>query len=181
MERIAKTSPNFQARTAGVLYVLAVITAVLGEFIIRGELRIAAVVMPISCYIGVTLFLYWVFKPVNRGFSLLAAGFGLVGLTFEALRLQPRGVNIGMIFHGFFCLVVGGLILSSGFLPRVLGALMVFAGVVWLIYFSPLLARFLAPYNTAVGLIAEALPMLWLLVMGINVRRWKEQPSAVGR
>jgi len=62
-----------------------------------------------------------------------------------------------------------------------LGALKAFAGLIWLIYFSPSMARFLAPYNTLVGLLSEALPMLWLLVMGVDVRRWKEQANAVGR
>jgi hypothetical protein len=33
---------------------------------------------------------------------LLAAFFGLVGLTFEALRWQPHGMNIAIAFAGFY-------------------------------------------------------------------------------
>ena len=61
------------------------------------------------------------------------------------------------------------LIFKSTFLPRILGALMAFAGLVWLIYLSPPLANYLSPYNTAAGILGEGLPMLWLLVFGVNV------------
>jgi len=181
VERIAGVSPNFKARIAGALYALAVLTAVFGEFIVHGRLGITAVVIPVSCYVAVTLLLYAIFKPVNRRLSLVAAFFGLVGLAFEALQLQPRGVNIAMVFHGFFCLLIGWLILGSTFLPRTLGALMSVAGLIWLTYFSPSLAHVLSPYNTALGLLGEASPMLWLLVMGVNAGRWKEQASVPGR
>lgn len=54
---------------------------------------------------------------------------------------------------------------------------MAFAGLVWLIYLSSPLANYLSPYNTAAGLLGEASPVLWLLVMGVNVQRGKEQAS----
>jgi hypothetical protein len=38
-----------------------------------------------------------------------------------------------------------------------------------------------SPYNLASALLVEALVMLWLLVMGVNVQRWKEQASAGDR
>ena len=176
--RIRDASPRFRARAAGVLYLLAVITAVFAEFIVPGRLGIAAVVIPISCYLGVTLLLYSIFKQVNRSLALLAVIFGLVGLAFEALQLKPGGVNIGMIFHGCYCLLIGSLIFRSSFLPRALGALMAFAGLIWLIYLAPPLANYLSPYNTVFGLLGEALPMLWLLVMGVNAQRWKAQAGA---
>jgi hypothetical protein len=176
--RIRDASPRFRARAAGVLYLLAVMTAVFAEFIVPGRLGIAAVVIPISCYLGVTLLLYSIFKPVSRNLALLAVTFGLVGLAFEALQLQPGGVNMGMVFHGCYCLLIGSLIFRSTFMPRILGALMAFAGLIWLIYLAPPLANYLSPYNTAIGLLGEALPMLWLLVMGINVQRYRELASA---
>jgi hypothetical protein len=107
--------------------------------------------------------------------------FGLAGLLCEALQLQTRGVNLGMVFHGFYCVVLGFLMLRSTFLPRILGVPMAVAGLVWLLYLLPALAHRLAPYNTAVGLAGEALPMLWLLVMGVNEERWREQAAATGK
>jgi Domain of unknown function (DUF4386) len=157
------------------------VTAIFGEFIVPGRLGIAAVVVPVACYMAVTLLLYAIFKPVNRSLSLLAAVFGFVGLTFEALQLQPRGVNVGMVLHALFCLVIGYVILRSTFVPRILGMLMSVAGLTWLIYLSPSLAHVISPYNTAIGLLAEASPMLWLLVMGVDAGRWKAQASAPGR
>jgi hypothetical protein len=129
---------------------------------------------------AVTLLLYDIFKPVNRGLSLLAAFFAFVGLTFEALRLQPQGVNIAIVFHGFYCLLIGYLIFRSTFLPRILGALMAFAGLGWLTYLSNPLVNYLSPYNLASALLAEVSVFLWLLVMGVNVQRWKEQAGAAG-
>ena len=41
-----------------------------------------------------TLLLYDIFKPVNRGLSLVAACFNLVGLTCGALRWNPQGDSL---------------------------------------------------------------------------------------
>jgi hypothetical protein len=126
----------------------------------------------------VTLLFYDIFKPVNRSLSLLAAFFGLVGLSFEALRLQPRGVNVAIVFAGFYCLLIGSLIFRASFVPRVLGALMTFAGVAWLTWLSNPLVEHLSPYNLAAGALAELSVFLWLLVMGLNTQRWNELARA---
>ena len=57
------------------------------------------------------LLLYGIFKPVSRNLAMLAACFNLVGLSFEALELHVRGVNVALIFHGLYCLVIGYLAL----------------------------------------------------------------------
>lgn len=176
----AGASPRFRARLGGVLYLFSVLTAVFGEFVARGKLGIAAVVIPVSCYAAVTLLLYGIFKPVNKNLALLAAFFGLVGLSFEALQLQPRGVNVAVVLHGVFCLLIGYLISRATFLPRILGAPMALAGLIWLADLSPQLANLWSPYNTGAGLIGEASPMLWLLIFGVNVERWKSQTAAEG-
>ena len=87
-------------------------------------------------------------------------------------------MNIGLGFHGFYWILIGYLIFRSTFLPRILGALMAIAGLCWLTFLSPPLADYLSPYSLASALLVEGLAMLWLLVMGVNVRRWKEQASA---
>ena len=162
---------------AGVLYVFSVLTAGFTEFV-RGRLGYAADNIAISGMAAVTLLSYDIFKPVNRSLSLLAAFFNFVGLTFEAFRLQPHGVNIAMVFHGFYCILIGYLIFRSTFLPRILGVLMAFAGLSWLTFLSNPLVNYLSPYNLACGLIGDVSVFLWLLVMGVNVQRWKEQASA---
>jgi uncharacterized protein DUF4386 len=202
MKRIAEASPRFKARMAGVFYFLTM-TAAFTETVVHDRLNsaadLAAGLIEVSGMVAVTLLLYDIFKPVNRSVSLLAASFNLVGLTFEALlwglsllvasislvgltfealQLNPRNVGIGIALHGFYCMVIGYLIFRSAFLPRILGAPMVFAGLGWLTFLSPPLANYLSPYNLASGFFAELSLMLWLLVMGVNVQRWKEQASA---
>jgi hypothetical protein len=107
---------------------------------------------------------------------LVAASFNLVGLTV-ALRWNPQGVDIPVVFDGFYCLLIGYLIFRSTFLPPILGVLMAFAGLGWLTFLSRPLASYLSPYNLALGILGQESVMLWLLVMGVNEQRWKEQAT----
>jgi hypothetical protein len=177
MDRIAETSPRFKARIAGVLYFFSLVTASLTELFVHGSLNYAGGYIAIAGMAVVTLLFYDIFKPVNRGLSSLAASLAFVGLAFEVLRWQPRGLNIALVFHGFYCILIGYLIYKSTFLPRILAALMAFAGLGWLTYLSNPLVNYLSPYNLASALLTEVSVFLWLVVMGVNVQRWKEQAS----
>ncbi len=176
MKRIVGASPRFKARIAGALFLLGLLSAVFGEFFVR-RLEIAADLIAVSSMIAVTLLLYGIFKPVNRGLSLLAASFNLVGLTCGALRWNPQGVDIPVVFDAFYCLLIGYLIFRSTCLPRILGALIACAGLGWLTFLSPPFARHLSPYNLAFGILGQGSVMLWLLLMGVNEQRWKEPAS----
>jgi hypothetical protein len=94
------------------------------------------------------------------------------------LELYGQGVSICFVFFGVYCLLIGYLIFKSSFLPRILGVLMAFAGLGWLTFLIPPLADYLSPYNLVLGFLAELALMLWLLVMGVDVQRWKEQARA---
>ena len=102
----------------------------------------------------------------------------LRALAFLFLDCYGQGFSIALVFFGFYCLLIGYLILWSTFLPRLLGVLMAFAGLAWLTSLSPPFANYLSPYNLAVGALAELTLTLWLLVMGVNAQRWKEQAGA---
>ena len=180
MNWIAEASPRFKARIAGCLSLLSLLAAVLGEFVVR-RFEVPGDLIAVSGNIVVTLLLYDIFRPVNRNLSLLAASFNLVGLTCGAFRWNPRGVDITVVFAGFSCLLIGYLILRSAFLPRILGPLMAIAGLGWLTFLSPSLAHYLSPYNLALGILGQESLMLWLLVMGVNEQRWKEQADALER
>jgi len=104
----------------------------------------------------------------------------LQALALLLLKLQAQAYNIGLVFFGFYCILIGYLIFRSLFLPRILGALMVFAGLGWLTFLSPPLANHLSPYILAPGLLGEGSLTLWLLVIGVNAQRWKEQAGAAG-
>jgi Domain of unknown function (DUF4386) len=130
-------------------------------------------------YIAVTLLFYYLFKPVNRSLSLLAALFSLVGCANDLLdlfHLAHYKIN-SLVFFGPYCLLIGYLIFRSTFLPRIQGVLMALAGVGWLIFLSPL-ANHLSTYLKVLGFLAEMSLMLWLIVKGVNVQKWKEQARA---
>jgi hypothetical protein len=169
MQRIAKVSPRFRARMAGVLYLLSVVTAACTELFLHGRSNVAGGLVANAGMAAVTLILYTIFKPVNKRLALLAAFFNIAGLTFEALRWNPRGVDVALVSTGFYCLLIGYLMFRSTFVPRILGALLAFAGLGWLTYLSNPLVSYLSPYNLAFALLAEASVFLWLLVMGVNI------------
>src|SRR5271163_785824 len=168
-QRIAEASPSFKARIAGALYLLSVVTAACAELFLRGRLNVTGGLVANAGMAAVTLILYTIFEPVNKRLAVLAAFFNFVGLTFEALRLNPRGVDVALVFTGFYCLLIGYLMFRSTFVPRILGAMMAFAGLGWLTYLSNPLVNYLSPYNLASALLAEASVFLWLLVMGVNI------------
>jgi hypothetical protein len=176
-QRIAKVLPRFRARMAGALYLLSVATAACTEIFLRGRLNAAGGLVANAGMAAVTLILYTIFKPVNKRLALLATFFNFVGLSFEALRLNPRGVDVALVFTGFYCLLIGYLMFRSTFVPRILGALMAFAGLGWLTYGSNPLVNYLSPYNLASALVAEASVFLWLLALGLNAPKRQEKPG----
>jgi hypothetical protein len=105
----------------------------------------------------------------------------LQALALLSLNLHAQAGYINIIFFGLFDITIGCLIFRSTFLPRFLGVLMVLAGLGWLTFLSPSLAMHLSPYVDILGFVAELVLMLWLLVMGVNVQRWKEQAGAGDR
>ena len=181
-DRTVGASPRSRARITGVVYLLYFLTAVSAEvFVGRGRLVAydAVNLIAYAFYMSVTLLFYYMFKPVNRSLSLLAAFLSLVGCANDVLglfNLAPYKIS-ALVFFGPYCLLLGYLIFRSTFLPRILGVLMALAGLGWLIFLSPL-AHHLSTYLKALGILAEGSLMLWLLVMGVNVQRWKEQAGA---
>jgi len=183
MEGIAKESPRLKARIAGLFYLLTFVTGGFAAvFVGRGLVRYgdAANLIATACYVVVTLLFYTLFKAVNTNLSLLAAFFSLVGCALSTLsffHLAPSHIN-PLVFFGLYCLLIGYLIFRSNFLPRILGVLMAIGGLGWLTFLSPPLANRLSPYNMAPGILGEGALTLWLLVVGVNAERWKEQASA---
>jgi len=99
-------------------------------------------------------------------------------LSLLFLKLQTQAFNIGLVFFAFYCLLIGYLILRSTFLPRILGVLMVAAGLGWVTFLAPPLAEHISRYTQIFGFVAEVLLMLWLLLVGVDVRQWKEKSNA---
>lgn len=180
--RAVEEVPRSLARLAGVFYVLTFATGSLA-LLVRSRLSSASGMIAGACYVVVTFLFYHLFKPVNRNLSFLAACISLIGCALGPLslfvhafsRINPLGV------FGFYCLLIGYLILKSTFLPRVLGWLMIFAGLAWLTFLSPALARQLSPFSFLPGLIGEGALTVWLLAAGVNEASWRKQALAGGK
>ena len=173
-----KASPRSRARLAGAFYLLNIVTSLVA-FSGKGghSLRITSGLAATASYLVVTVLLYYLFKPVNHAVSLLAALFSLAGCADGIVApLLSFKVN-PLVFFGCYCLLIGTLILQSTFMPRILGVLMAMAGLGWLTFIYRPLAHSLAPYHYIMGGIGEGLLTLWLLVMGVDSARWKQQAS----
>lgn len=189
-------SPRFKARMAGLMYLLIFITAPSG----------AATATPAKMFInlasdtGVALVFYYLFEPVSRRLSFIASlarlifvvVMGVNSLNYfgatEFLQVSHssasfnRGYDIALIPFGLHCVLTGYLIVRSTFLPRILGMLMVLAGLGYLIFLWPPLGdRIFFPYIVVPGVIGEGSLTLWLLVMGVNDIRWREQEEGAAR
>jgi hypothetical protein len=174
----AETSLRFKVRLAGGLYLLNIVTGASALFA-RGSAATATLLISTACYVGVTVLFYGLFSPVDRKLSALAAFMSLVGCTTSALStlgLAAASLN-PLVFFGVYCLLIGYLISRSTFLPRFLGVLMALGGLGWLTFASASLSGQLSPYNLAPGILGETVLTLWLLLAGVNVGRWLEQPS----
>ena len=182
---VTAASPASRARLTGAIYLLYFLTAISGEvFVGRSHLAAydAVDLIAHAFYAALVLSFYYLFKPVHSSVSLFAAFLGLAGCANDIVALFsliPYKLD-SLVFFGPYCLLIGGLILRSTFLPRVLGVLMVLAGIGWLIFLTPY-APPLANYLKVIGFVAEMSLMLWLIVRGVEVRRWQEQAGTTGK
>ncbi len=104
------------------------------------------------------------------------AAFGpdeLQALARGPIRLFGYVFSVSLTFFGVFCGLVGYLILRSTFFPKILGVLMIAAGVTyWINSFVLFLALPQLP-NLWIAPIAELLLALWLLIVGVNEAKWR--------
>jgi zinc transporter ZupT len=106
-------------------------------------------------------------------------------LASLAIRLQEDMFAIGLVFFAFTCLALGYLIIRSGFLPRLIGILMLVAAGAYLLnsfahILSPSLAAQLVPGIFAPIFFAELSLALWLTVKGVDREKWHARAVAAG-
>src|SRR4029077_8814654 len=198
-KRIAEVSPRFNARMAGLSYLLGALTSVFGQMVVLGMLVVpasatataanilshesllrlgfVASLMTVPFHLIWAVLFYGLFKPVNRSVSLLAGFVMLLGCAMWALssllhlapllvlegkrpigaiapeqlqalalmlvKLNAQAYDIGLVFFGFWCVLIGYLILKSFFLPRIIGALEMLAGLGYLTLLWRPLAHYL--------------------------------------
>lgn len=99
-------------------------------------------------------------------------------LALVFVNLSHQTFNVYLIFFGFWCVLAGYLIFRSTFMPRILGVLLVLDGLGWMTYLWPPLATSMFPVIALVSGLAEVPLQLWLIVFGVNSKRWHEQAAA---
>jgi len=99
-------------------------------------------------------------------------------LALVLIKLNGQAYDIGLVFFGLWCILIGYLISESTFLPRTIGVLYAVAGLGYLTLLWQPLAHYLYPYNLALAGPGEISLLLWLLVKGVNNERWKAQAEA---
>ncbi len=103
----------------------------------------------------------------------------LYELSYLFVRAHDIGFGIGLIFFGFACLTYGYLIFKSGYFPKIIGVLIMIAGLSYLTNsFTLILLPAYAGIAMAVlvfALIGELSLALWLLVKGVNLPMWEQR------
>jgi hypothetical protein len=115
----------------------------------------------------------------GAGYSAVFKAEQLNALVMFFLELRNYGTFIAQFFS-FWVLLLGYLVFKSGFLPRILGILLMLAG---LCYTASSVLFFLFPNFDAMILglfafIGESLFYLWLLIKGVKVEEWKKQEAS---
>ena len=148
--------------------------------------------------IFVVFYLYKVLKPVSANAAMGMVVFILLGVPVAMLNevnscavlflmndagstelaglflsLHESGIFIAQIFWGLWLLPMGYLVFKSGFIPMIIGLLLVVAGAGYLL---DTVLFFLAPdfgiTFSEFTFLGELLITLWLLVKGVNVDAW---------
>jgi len=167
---------------------------------------LASDLLMLCFYVAVTVLLYEMLLAVSRRISLVAAGFSMTGiavlaantillfipllqsggtstastlatgLTLSALALHTEGYGVSLVFFGVYCVLLGYLIVRSGFIPRAIGGLMGIGGLCHLLnsfaeIVAPELAQQLPPQLLLAPLVGEAALSLWLLAFGVDPPR----------
>lgn len=168
-------TPLTKARATGAFWLIVFLAGSIALALPRGPLFDAVNKVATLSYVVVTLLLYELLKPVSRSVALFATVSGLIGCVISLFGLAPVIHVRDLVFFGMQCVLVGYLIFQSTFLPRILGVLMVIAGVGWLTFAWPSFAASLAPFNLIPGMLGEGATLLWLMVKGVDVSRWLQQ------
>jgi hypothetical protein len=108
----------------------------------------------------------------GTGYAVVFKADQLNALVMLFLDMHSHGYDLGLLFFGLSNLILGYLVVKSGYFPRILGYGLIAAAVV---YLSGSLSRFLLPDYASliepvyiIPLVTELSFCLWLLVKGVK-------------
>jgi Domain of unknown function (DUF4386) len=107
----------------------------------------------------------------------------LYAMASLAVRSHTYGFAAALLFFGAECVVLGYLIVRSGYMPKAIGVLMQIGGVCYLtnsfaLFLAPTLAHRLFPAILVPAFVGELSLCLWLLLKGVDADKWKAQADA---
>lgn len=168
-----------------VMYTVFIFYAWVLYELLRPVDRNHAVVMLVLALAGVPIAML---NQIHRSAALLLLGGADVSTLFTAdqanaqvmllLGLHRHGNLVAVIFWGLWLFPLGSLVYRSGFLPRILGVLLMIGCFGWLLVF---VQRFLLPglealaYSRYAAHVAELSFMLWLLIKGVDIEGWERR------
>ena len=100
----------------------------------------------------------------------------LATLSLLSLNIQSQGYAIGLVFFGFYCIIIGFVIYKTNAIPRIIGVLYAIAGLCYLInsftmFLSKGFANPMFIYLAIPIFIGELFVCLWLLIKGIDTTK----------
>jgi len=100
----------------------------------------------------------------------------LATLSLLFLNIQSQGYAIGLVFFGFYCILIGYVIYRTNAMPKIIGVLYAVAGICYLInsftmFLSKGFANPLFIYLAIPIFIGELSLCLWLLIKGIDTSK----------
>jgi hypothetical protein len=102
-------------------------------------------------------------------------------LALLSLNVYGTGGFLFVLFYGLGSIILGYLIIRSGYLPWILGALWAIGGLGFVI--RNVLVVLAPTYPSAFLVLPTILTLvmlgLWLLVRGVNVVKWREMEAAM--
>lgn len=146
----------------------------------RSVSLLAAVLGLIGCGIKTFSRLFY-FAPLlvlgGTHYLSVFSGEQLNAVALLFLRVNDIGAGIALVFFGFYAILKGYLVITSTFLPRALGWLGILGGIGWLAFISPPFGERVFSFIAVVAIIGVLANIAWLLVVGVDEQRWREQAS----
>jgi len=104
------------------------------------------------------------------------------GMVAFFLDLHQYGIFIAQVFWGLWLFPMGYLVYKSGYLPRIIGILLMIGCFGYLM--DSFIFFFVPDFGITVSeftFLGEVLLPLWLVIKGVNVEGWKTQAQAVAK